>query len=463
MKKPVIGILGLTAKLYKDKFPDYVKDLEKKYKAFIRESFKSVEIAEFCFAYEKTMVEKAYKRMLDLDVDGIVIVFFSYSPSMIVAPVIEKNEIPILLWNTQQLFKIGKNFSVSDMMYNHGMHGVQDLSCVLLRKGVPFTIITGHYTQQDTLSNLSFWCKGVAILKELRRLKAGRIGGVFKDMGDFSIPDTIIGNVLGTEIIDIKMTELKKEAQNISKKALREVMDQEEKNFKIEVDKETRAISARMELALRNLIKRYGLQAIALNFMSFKGEDYCESIPFSAISKLISEGIGYGGEGDILCAISVWILRQIAGQSTFTEMFTTDYKNNRIFMSHMGESNYMMAKNRKQIRLIKKDMNIAAPGTFTTMLYFQMKPGKVTLFNLAPSKEKKFNIIVAKGQIEDKALFRQIQSPHFLLKLNGDVREFLNVYSTAGGTHHLAMAYGDHVQCIKTFAHIARFQFIEIQ
>ncbi len=78
--------------------------------------------------------------------------------------------------------------------------------------------------------------------------------------------------------------------------------------------------------------------------MAFDGRHYSESIPFAAISKLISEGMGYGGEGDILCAISVWILHQIAGRSTFTEMFTTDYKNNRIFMSHMGECNFFDGK-----------------------------------------------------------------------------------------------------------------------
>lgn len=462
MRKPVIGIIGVTAELYKEKFPEFVKKLEKEYRGFIQKSFNFAEIADFSFAYKKSMIEKAYMKMLNLKVDGIIITFFSYSPSLIIAPLLEKKKLPVLIWNTQRLFEISKNFSISEMMDNHGMHGVQDLACVLLRKGVPFSIVTGHYTQRDTILHLMTWCRCVAILNDLKKLRVGRIGGIFSDMGDFSIPNKTIEDVFGLKVIDINVSEFKKEAKNISSTDLEKVIMEEEKKFKIEVDVETRTISSRMELVLRNLIGKYRLQAIALNFMAFNGKHCSETIPFSAISKLISEGIGYGGEGDVLCAISVWILQQIVGQATFTEMFTTDYRNNRIFMSHMGESNFMMAKNKSQIKLIKKDMSITAPGTSTAMFYFQMKAGEVTLFNLAPAKEKKFHVITTKARIEDEPLFSKVQSPHFLLKVSGDVRDFLTTYSMTGGTHHLAMAYGDHIQYLRTFARIAGLQFTEI-
>ncbi len=251
MRKPIVGIIGLTAQLYKEKFPEFVRELEKKYRNFIEKSFNFVEIADFSLVYKKSMVESAYKRIVDLNVDGIIIVFFSYAPSMIVAPVMKGNKIPVLIWNTQYLFEIGRKFSVSDMMNNHGMHGVQDLACVLLRQGTPFSIITGHHKQSDTLSSLAGWCRCAAIFNDLKKLRLGRIGEVFCDMGDFSVPDKLVYDVLGAKVIDIKMSEFRKESQNIPENELKKAMEEEEKKFRIEVNTQTRMICSRMELAFK--------------------------------------------------------------------------------------------------------------------------------------------------------------------------------------------------------------------
>ncbi len=461
-RKPIIGIIDVTAHLYREKLPAFIEEIEKKYREIIQKSFVFADIINFSIAYERQMVEHCYERMIQAGVDGIVIMFPSYSPSMIIAPVLKKSKLPILLWNTQHLFEITRSFSSKDMMNNHGMHGIQDLACVLLREKVPFSIITGHHLQKDTLLNLENWCKCAVVYSDLKKLKVGRIGGKFKDMGDFSIPDSTVKEFFGTEIIDIEMSDLDEEAKNIPVCEIEKIMEDEEDRFVIEIDAETRENSARLERALRNLIKKYELGALAINFMAFRGKSFCRAIPFSVISKFISEGMGYGGEGDVVCAISVWIFQKLAGQATFTEMFTTDYKNNRIFMSHMGENNPLMAKNPSGIRLVEKDMSITQTGTKTGMFLFQMNPGDVTLFNLAPCKDEKFSIIVTTGSIEDEQLLPEINAPHFLFQIKKDVREFLNSYSYAGGTHHLAMAYGDHIEILRMFARISQSQFVKI-
>ncbi|MGC8805175.1 MAG: L-arabinose isomerase family protein, partial [Candidatus Ratteibacteria bacterium] len=293
-------------------------------------------------SYTTHLVEKAFAKMSQSDVDGIIIIFLSYSPSFIIGPVIKSRKFPVLMWNTQQLFEITKNFSSSDMMNNHGMHGVQDLASVLLRNNVPFTIITGHYSQEDTIKEVERWCKCAAICHDLKKLNIGRIGGRFKDMGDFSIPDSQITDLMGPKIIEIKMHQLHEIANSISPDEIYRVIEDENKKFYVsnDLDIETRKKSVRLELALRTLIDQHHLQALAINFMGFEGKNY--SMPFAAISKFISEGMGYGGEGDVVCSTGVWILQQISAPASFTEMFTTDYKNNRILMSHMGESNLKM-------------------------------------------------------------------------------------------------------------------------
>ncbi|MCM8764219.1 MAG: hypothetical protein NC830_02485, partial [Candidatus Omnitrophica bacterium] len=331
IQRPKIGMLGVTASLYKKKLPQFVEELEKQYENFVQKCFSFADIVRFTAAYERQMIEKSYEKMLQEGVDGIIIVFLSYSPSMIIAPVIRKSYVPILLWNTQHLFEITESFSAKDMINNHGMHGVQDLACVLLRQGVPFSIITGHYDQKETMLSLKNWCRCAAIYNSLKKLRVGRVGGRFKDMGDFSMPDEVIKKILGVEIVDIEMVELENEARQISNDDIKPILMDEKRRFIVEVDGKDHENLICMELALRNIINRYNLGALAINFMAFKGYSFYDMMPFYAISKFISEGIGYGGEGDALCAISVWVIQKLAGQATFTELFTTDYKNNRIF------------------------------------------------------------------------------------------------------------------------------------
>ena len=195
--------------------------------------------------------------------------------------------------------------------------------------------------------------------------------------------------------------------------------------------------------------------------MSFTGKKGAEAIPFSAISKFLSEGLGYGGEGDVLCAISVLILQKLCGIGNFVEMFTTDYKKDRIFMSHMGETNLKMAKDERAIRLVKKDMALIKNGLATAMFLFPLKPGKVTLLNIAPGKDG-FRFIACEGEIMDEPLFKDIVSPHFLLKVHGEVEEFLTEYSCLGGTHHLAMTYGNRKEELRFLSEILNISFFEI-
>jgi len=462
--KNKIGLIGVTAELYKKKLPDLVKNLSKFSEKVEKILEKFSEVVCVPLVYTEKQMEDAFKKMKEKDVAGIILVFLSYSPSLIISPVLKKNKnIPVLIWNTQSLLSIDKNFKNSDMFYNHGMHGVQDLTSVLLRERIKFYLITGHYKDKKIISKIEKWCKAASVAKILENSRIARVGGRFKDMGDFSVDDKKITEYLGPEILDIPLTKIAAESKKIKNIEIKKSMANDHKKFKISSDltEKVHFISTRLELSLRRLIAKERLSGLAINFMGFKGDKGAETIPFMAIGKFLAEGMGYGGEGDVLCATSVLILQKLAGTANFVEMFTTDYKNKRILFSHMGESNPKMAKNKNLIRLVKKDLSLTGPNLFTAMFLFPLKAGKITLFNIASGEDGKFKFIVANGEILDEPLLKDINSPHFLMKVP-DVEDFLTKYSLLGGTHHLAMAYGDKKIELKYLAEIMKLPFFEI-
>lgn len=464
-RKFKIGLIGLTAELYQKKIPDLVKALSEFSIELNKVIGEFTEVFHIPIVYTKKQMEEACKKLKKDGVDGIILVFLSYSPSLIIAPVLKKyKDMPVLIWNTQKLLKIDEKFKSSDTFYNHGMHGVQDLASVLLREGMKFSLITGHYKDKSVIEKIEKWCKATSVANFLKNSKIARIGERFKDMGDFSIPDREVTKILGPEIVEIPVEKVAKQSMAIKKAEIEKTMESDRKNYKIDknLDKKTHFISSRIELSLRKIISEEKLNGLGINFMAFKGGKGAEAIPFSAISKFIAEGFGYGGEGDVLCAASVLILQKLCGEGNFVEMFTTDYKNNRILFSHMGESNLKMAKNKKEIRLVKKNLDLIEQGLSTAMFLFPLKPGKVTLFNISPDKNS-FRFIVSKGEILNKPLFKDIISPHFLLKVDGKVEDFLTEYSKFGGTHHLAMVYGDRKNDLRYLAEIMNIPFFEIK
>ena len=481
-EKPKIGLIGLTAELYQRKMPGLVKDLSKFSNELKRKVGKFAEVIHTPVVYNREQMEKVCAELhphlppgvsLPLrgrieetgeGVDGIVLVFLSYSPSLIIAPALKRyQEIPVLLWNTQKLYAIDKKFKAYDTSLNHGMHGIQDTANVLLRENIKFDLITGHYQNKNILKEVEKWCKATYVVKLLKKARIGRIGGQFKDMGDFAIDDKKITECLGPQIISLPLVRITSESGKISNNQIKKSMAIDRKKFKVAsgLTEKVHFISTRLELSLRRIITQRKLNGLAINFMGFKGDKGCEAIPFMAIGKFLAEGMGYAGEGDVLCATSVLILQRLTGTANFVEMFTTDYKNNRILLMHMGESNPKMAKNKNSIKLVKKELELVKPGLATAMLLFPLKPGKVTLFNIAPDENGKFKFIIASGEILNKPLFKDINSPHFLMKVT-DIRDFLSQYSLLGGTHHLAMAYGDKKTELKYLADLMNIPFFEI-
>lgn len=197
MRKPLIGIIGLIADLYKKKMPDFVSNLDIYLKSLVKNFSKFADTVSFFIIHTLDTAEKSFKKMVKSNVDGVVICFLSYSPSLIIEPVFENYNIPVLIWNTQQIKEISQNFKAEDMINNHGMHEVQDLTSVWTRKERLFLLITGHPEQKDTITKIERWCRCACILSELKKIKVGRLRGMFKDRGDSSVSNSYIKKILG--------------------------------------------------------------------------------------------------------------------------------------------------------------------------------------------------------------------------------------------------------------------------
>jgi len=452
-RKAEVGLLGLTFELY-DKIPGlkpalakFAEELSKVFSPFANVSFPGV-------CNTRSQVNQAVASFEANNVDFLMVVLLSYAPSHIALPTLLRTNLPILIFNTQKAYSITAETKPEVTLHNHGMHGVQDLANVFLRSGREFNIVTGHYQDDETIGQVRQWCDAARTVRFMRQCKIGLLGYPMEQMGDFAIDETAFLAQMGVEVKRIPMKRVSLEAAKAPDEEIAEQIDFDRKQFEIasEITQEEHEASSRLEWALRKILKEEGMHGFSAHFMAVSEDGRPATLPFLAASKLLGEGYGYGGEGDVTSAAAVAMMQELAGAANFTEMFTMDFGGNAILMSHMGESNWRLAREDVPVRLARSRLGLVDLQVAPLLLTFALKPGEVTLVSLTTLANGKLKMIVTEGEVVDFPPIKALSTPHYKFAPRGNLGDFLTRFSMEGGSHHQALAYGKLSEVIEKVA-----------
>ncbi len=458
-----VGLLGLMFDLY-DRWPELKQDMH----AFGQElaqtlsSFAEVEFSGVC--NNRQQVERA---VADFEANGmelLIVVLLTYAPSHIALPALLQTRLPVLIFNTQQLAAVTAQVKSWDTTRNHGMHGVQDLSNVLLRAGREFHVVTGHYHDERALAEVRAWCTAAHVAATVRRMRIGLLGYPMEGMGDFAIDETALLAQVGVQVHRIAMKELAGRAQAAPAAEVARQMAEDRERFAIQDDitAEEHEASSRLEWALRQTLRELGMHGFASHFEAICKGGWLDTLPFLASSKLLAEGYGFGGEGDVTSATAVAMMIALAGEANFTEMFTMDPAGNAILMMHMGEANWRMARHDEPIHLLRSSLDLFDLRVAPLLLAFSLEPGEATLVSLTTGPGGKLRLVAAEGEVLDFAYVADLRRPHYKFRPDGELSDFLTRFSMAGGSHHQAMAYGRLADTVGKVAALLGIEYVRL-
>lgn len=463
--RPKIGLLALTLDLYEALAPGL---REERAEWLRREIVPALEqVADVVFdkaVFLRTDIEAQVGRFETEGVDALLVVLLTYSPSQLALPALKRTRLPIVVWNTQELLAVDDHFGVPAMMANHGVHGTQDLCNVLLRSGVDFEYVTSHVSDEEATRVLEdFFCAAGAVGR-LRRARLGLIGYPFPSMGDFALDTTHLAATLGCEWVNVSVEEYINRAAGAKPKAVTELLSIYRQTYDIaaEISDADLEATARVELALRGIVSDHGLDALAYQFTAFGDDERTPTVPFVAASRLMAEGIGFGGEGDLIAAAGATFLNWLNPPASFSEIFTIDFEGNSVFMSHMGEANVAMARSGSKVRMVAREAPITRTRCGQLALLTSFEPGPATLMALTLVAGGRWRLIASPMTIADWGPLDSMEMPHFKLAPGGDVREFLTAYAKAGGPHHNAVCFGDARERLKAAAKLLDADYCEV-
>lgn len=455
MKKPKVGLLPLYLELYDNAMPEVRPEIDAFQDRIVSGlRARKVDVLSTPARRLKDEFEGAVRLFEDAGVDAIVTLHLAYSPSLESVDALAGTDLPVIVLDTTLDYSYGPATDPARVMFNHGIHGVQDLCNMLIRRGKPFKIEAGHWEKSDVLDRVASWARAAMIRSRLRRARVGRIGEPFKGMGDFLVEAETLKAALGVETVPCDLAELAGLMPAEDDPAVAAEMADDLKKFKADsLDEAAHRRTARVSLAVRKWIAQEKLTAFTANFLAFGPAAGVPTVPFLEASKAMARGIGYAGEGDVLTASLVGALGSIYPGVTFTEIFCPDWESNRIFLSHMGEMNLSLADS--QPVLVEMPFPWADAEN-PVAAYGRFRGGKAVLMNLAPGPDDTFSLIVAPVEmVQVDGEDRMANSIHGWFEPPMPVAEFLEHYSQIGGTHHSALVYGELALEIAKFGELA--------
>jgi L-arabinose isomerase len=456
-QKPKIGLLPLYLELYDIILPK----IKPEFKPFIDSvcsQFKSkgidVVLSDVCRISKE--FGDAIKQFEKADVDCIVTLHLAYSPSLECVESLAKTKLPVIVLDTtpDECYN-----SMSLLMYNHGIHGVQDMCNMLKRFGKDYIIEAGHIKSSDVTDRVVCHIKGAQVAHKIKSSRVGRVGEAFIGMGDFTVEQSVLKKKIGMKICTVLPEQVAIYLPDINNPEVNKEMKEDKKRFDLSrVSIKAHKLSVQTGLALRRWIEKEKLTAFSVNFQSIIKADKLPVMPFLEISKAMSRGIGYAGEGDVLTASLVGALAQVLGRVSFTEMFCPDWKNSTIFLSHMGEINIDLTEDKPTLIEMDWTFTDAQPPVYPSACF---KRGEALLVNLAPGPNDTFSLIISPvNMVKEPNPKNMGDGIRGWMKPKMPVPDFLKAYSEAGGTHHSALVYGDAIEELKSFGRIMDWKVV---
>ena len=446
-----IGLLPLYIQLYEECAPAYHDPAQRAVDTAaeaLRKCGFEVESTRLCHVKEE--ISAAVRNFESSGCQVLVTIHAAYSPSLESIETLAGTKLPIVVFDTTQDAEFGFDFG-GKLMLNHGIHGVQDMCNMLLKRKKSFLIRAGHVGDAAFMARMKQAVLAAAAAYKMEHARIGDVGGIFPGMGDFQVPE-------GTfDMTVVPYADDPAYAPSAAEVETEMAADRREFAVSPELSADVHRRTTECGLKLRKWIAAEKLDGCTVNFLGRPYELGFPSIPFLECSKAMARGVGYAGEGDVLTAAFCGALMTVFQRTTFSEMFCPDWAGNKIFLSHMGEMNLALMDQRpylaERVWKFGGDASIAlATGC--------LRSGRATLADLAPGPDGKFTLIAAEIELtaQHDANLTDMRG-WFAPPAGLTVAEFLEAYSRLGGTHHLVLSYGGDMQLLDDLAHLMGWNF----
>lgn len=457
--KAKIGVFSIALGAYLPQFPQLVPEFEAQFEAFKKTLPDTIEIIDGGMVTTKEQAQAAGEKFRAADVDLVFLQLLTYATSYNMLPAVKDLDVPVVLINLQKMK--APDYQNTDIptwlgtLYACGAVG--EMVADLERYGKRHAVITGVVEGGDpgVQAEIEDWCKAAQVRRRFRNTNIAQIGRPYPGMMDLYIDESNLYRRLGLYTKQFDWEKMWAIADNITdEEAIRAKAQDILDTFDIEGGGTIEKVwdMAKYVVAFEQWVKDEDLGLIASHYDGYaQGKaGVLDSMLIPAFSMLIKQGTACAVEGDMKVAMAMSIMKTICGSGQLSEMYSIDFNDDICIIGHSGSGDADISAKKPTMKIVPVFHGKTGGGYLTQ---FYPPTGPITYLAITQDGEGKFKFIVAEGINEEGEIFT-FGDTNMRTRFKCDAREFVNRWSEAGPTHHMAAGIGHNIHTILKVAKI---------
>ncbi|HIY18365.1 MAG TPA: hypothetical protein IAA44_03080 [Candidatus Blautia avistercoris] len=374
------------------------------------------------------------KELKEEEVDSLTIVLSTWVTDSLLYILVQEMQLPVVFWAVPytETFSIGC---------------VQHFGSALTTHGIPYDYVYGLADQEAVVEKVAKIAEAGRILKSVKNMKLALVGPrqTWRVAGpqDTTNEEWEFSQKFGVTLIHIEMEEILELAGKISEEeAVQTYKYLKKRTGKVLADEETMLHMTSVYLAVKEIVKKYSLDALAAECYPFYSGQM--NLPSSWLA---DEGIIVDTEGDIGHTMVMYMLNLAAkgGATALGEVGSMDDENRILALAHEGSTAHSLAEDLSKVQISPS----GEKGCFVGLPLRPME--KVTVSSIQGNGRDGYQILVESGRVVEAHRQEWIDGGEKLLVKLGiekKASEAVDRLIEAGMDHHLLVKEGDYTEIL---------------
>ena len=398
---------------------------------------------------------------------GIITWCHTFSPSKMWINGLASLQKPYCHFATQYNLEIPNDEIDMDFMnLNQAAHGDREHGFIAARLRMPRKVIAGYWKNETVLAKIGSWMKAAVGVAVSKNLKVMRFGDNMREVAVTEGDKVEVQTKLGWQVNTWAVGDLVKEMNAVTEAEIDALMAEYESKYEINTPN-VAAIryQAREEIAMKKMMDANGCMAFSNTFQDLYG---MEQLPGLASQHLMSQGYGYGGEGDWKVAAMTAIMKSMGengnGASAFMEDYTYHLVEGQEYSlgAHMLEVCPSLAASDTKPKIETHHLGIGMNEKDPARLVFEGKEGDAIVVSLIDMGGRLRLIVQDIICVKPILPMPNLPVARVMWKAMPNLTEGVECWITAGGAHHTVLSYDVTAEQMKDWARMMDIEFVHI-
>lgn len=396
---------------------------------------------------------------------GVVTWCHTFSPSKMWIEGLRLLQKPFCHFATQYNRSIpDKEIDMDFMNLNQSAHGDREHGFIGARMRLTRKIIVGYWQDEEPLEEMGGWMRAAVGYKASRELRVMRFGDNMREVA-VTEGDKVEAQIkFGWQVNTWPVGYLAEAIDKISEADIDAKIIEYNKKYEFATDNVSAVrYQAREELAMQRIFKSEGISAFCNTFQDLYG---IRQLPGLASQNLMSQGYGFGAEGDwklsALTAIVKKMTEGMGGGTSFIEDYTYNLErgNEYALGAHMLEVCPSIASAKPSIEVHPLGIGDREDPA---RLVFEGKAGKAIVITLVDMGERFRMIIQDVACVTPVGKMPNLPVARVVWKPMPDLCTGVKLWIMAGGAHHSVLTYDATLEMMTDWAEMNEIEVIHIK